>query len=126
MAAFIPRPLTLVLVSPDPRTLRIAVRGDLDYATHKELMDAAATALADPQELSDLRIDCAELRVCDSSGLSALLMIRRRASDAGVRLHLDQRGPALERILTVTGTLEHLTGESAPRHHSGRGTTGQD
>ncbi|WP_336209028.1 STAS domain-containing protein [Nonomuraea sp. LPB2021202275-12-8] len=126
MTAFVPSPLTLILVSPDPHTLRIAVHGDLDHATHGELMDTAAAALADPQDLRELRIDCAELRVCDSSGLSALLMIHRRATGAGVRLHLDRRGPALDRILTVTGILGHLTGEPLPRHHTGQGSTGQD
>ncbi|MEU0039362.1 MULTISPECIES: hypothetical protein [unclassified Streptomyces] len=45
-------------------------------------------------------------------GRSTLLMIRRLADLAGVRLHRDERPLALERLLDSTGTLHHLT---APR-----------
>ncbi|MFH9500530.1 hypothetical protein [Streptomyces globisporus] len=41
--------------------------------------------------------------------LSALLMIGRRTTVAGVRLHLDDRPAYLDRILELTGTLDYLT-----------------
>ena len=45
-------------------------------------------------------------------------MIRRRAATAGVYLALDDRGPALDRLLRVTNTLAHLTGAvAAQREH---------
>ncbi|MEV0387069.1 STAS domain-containing protein [Nonomuraea sp. NPDC050643] len=108
MTEYAAAPLTLILVTPEPHVLRIGVHGDLDHATAGELMDAASAAL--DGDLRDLRLDCAGLGVCDSSGLSVLLMIRRRTSAAGIRLHLDRRPPSLDRLLDVSGTFEHLTG----------------
>ncbi|MFF2808321.1 STAS domain-containing protein [Streptomyces sp. NPDC058000] len=61
-----------------------------------------------------LHVDCGGLVLCDSMGLSALLMVHRRTSTLGVRLHLEERPPALDRPLTVTGTPEHLTAPPAP------------
>ncbi|GGU63291.1 hypothetical protein GCM10010274_60030 [Streptomyces lavendofoliae] len=49
----------------------------------------------------------AELSICDSLGLSALLRIERFTS-TGARLHLDNRSPALDRLLALTGTYDHL------------------
>jgi anti-anti-sigma regulatory factor len=121
-------PLTLTTTSPGPHAVSIGVRGDLDHATADELLEAATAVLAagradsgesadsgpgDATGLRDLRLDCSGLGLCDSSGLAALLVIRRRAGAAGVRLHLDHRGTGLDRLLDLTGTLEHLTGEPA-------------
>ncbi|MGE6732696.1 STAS domain-containing protein, partial [Streptomyces sp. NPDC059900] len=48
-----------------------------------------------------------------SMGLSILLMIHRRTTAAGVRLHLDDRPAKLNRLLTLTGTLDHFTAPAA-------------
>ena len=96
---------------PRPGVALVALTGDLDYDTSDELADAADAALqavADPHEL---RLDCAGLGFCDSYGLSALLMLRRRSAAAGIALRLDNRGRALDRLLRITSTWEHLTGE---------------
>ena len=45
----------------------------------------------------------------DPAGLSALLLVHRRTSAAGVDLRLDHRPPQLDRVLDVTGVLDHLT-----------------
>ncbi|GAA3931213.1 STAS domain-containing protein [Actinomadura viridis] len=123
MTGFLPSsPLRLVTTGPDPHTLRVAVHGDLDYSTAGELLTAVAHRLEDQQELRDLHIDCSGMRLCDSSGLSVLLMVRRRADAAAVRLHLDGRGDRLNRMLDITGTLRHLTGEPAEEsQHSDQG-----
>jgi hypothetical protein len=47
--------------------------------------------------------------------LSALLAVHRRTSAAGARLHLDNRPLHLERILQITGVLDHLTATPAPQ-----------
>ncbi|BBF99426.1 MULTISPECIES: STAS domain-containing protein [Pseudonocardia] len=96
---------------PRPGVVRVALSGDLDYETSDELAataDAALQAAVDPHEL---RLDCSELGFCDSYGLAALLMLRRRTAAAGIALHLDHRGNALDRLLHMTSTWEHLTGE---------------
>ncbi|GAA2267102.1 STAS domain-containing protein [Nonomuraea roseoviolacea subsp. roseoviolacea] len=124
MSGFAPEPLELALETPEPGTLRVALRGDLDHTTADELLDAvhAALAVADPPR--EVRLDAAELRLCDSRGLSALLLVRRRADETGARLRLDNRGPALQRLLDVTGTLDHLTGEPAPGRPAGESAAG--
>lgn len=106
-------PLTLTTTARGGHAVGIDVRGDLDHATAGELLEAA-TAVLGTAALRDLHLDCAGLGLCDSSGLAALLVIRRRAGEAGVRLHLDHRGAGLDRLLDLTGTLEHLTGDPAP------------
>ncbi|AJE83758.1 MULTISPECIES: STAS domain-containing protein [Streptomyces] len=94
-----------------PRHVRLSVTGELDYETADELLAEARGLLAGHPELTTLRLDFASLDSCDSMGLSALLMVHRECTAARVRLHLDERPPAFERLLRVTGTLAHLTGE---------------
>ncbi|MET9605972.1 STAS domain-containing protein [Streptomyces sp. NPDC006512] len=94
-------------------TVRLELRGDLDHHCADVLLDAVTRVLAERTRLRDLHLHCAELAAVDSSGLSTLLMIRRRTGAAGVRLHLDDRPVRLDRILEVTGTLEHLTAADA-------------
>ncbi len=94
------------------RSARLHVAGDLDYVTTRGVVEAASRLLVEQPELRDLHLDCSGLTFCDSAGLSGLLQIRHRTSLAGVQLHLDARPPHLERILTITGTLEHLTATS--------------
>ncbi|MFC8123982.1 STAS domain-containing protein [Streptomyces sp. NPDC057302] len=90
-------------------TVRIEVHGDLDHENADSLLEAATTKLAEHPRLVALHLHCAGLGVVDSMGLSVLLMIHRKTSEAGVRLHLDDRSARLERLLTLTGILEHLT-----------------
>ena len=87
--------------------------GDLDYVTTAAVVETVSRLLAEQSALRHLRLNCAELTFCDSAGLSGLLQIHRRTSSAGVQLHLDDRPPHLERILQITGTLEHLTAPCA-------------
>ncbi|MFF9125342.1 STAS domain-containing protein [Streptomyces sp. NPDC014889] len=91
----------------------VHVEGDLDYLTRRELLDAVTVVLtrrhAARHPVVDIRLDFSRLQSVDSSGLSALLQIRRLADEAGVALHLDERPAVLERLLDMTGTLELLT-----------------
>ena len=84
-----------------------------DFETCDELMKCVEQHLAHRRTaeggLRDLHVDFTGLDCIDSMGLSTLLMIRRRTDAAGVRLHLDERPSGLERLLEITGTLDHLT-----------------
>ena len=84
-------------------TAHLRITGDLDYETGDELVHRATQFLDAHPDLHALRLDCAHLRFCDSSGLSALLMIHRTTAAGNVVLHLDDPPPFLERILTTTG-----------------------
>lgn len=103
-------------VEAEATDLVVRIAGDLDYETCDELMrtvdqNITVRHTAEGRPLA-LHIDFAGLQGIDSMGLSALLMIRRHTDAAGMSLHLDERPPHLERLLEITGTLDHLT---APR-----------
>ncbi|MFC5746363.1 STAS domain-containing protein [Actinomadura rugatobispora] len=106
-------PLRLVTGTAGGRTLRVEIHGELDYATAGVLVAAVDEALAEHPGLDALDLNCSGLGLCDSSGLAALLMAHRRASARSVRLRLTARSARLDRLLDLTGTLRHLTGETA-------------
>lgn len=89
--------------------VRIELEGDLDHETADFLVDEVTARIAAVPGLRDLHLQCGGLGTIDSMGLSALLMISRRTTAAGVRLHLEDRPANLDRILQLTGTLDHLT-----------------
>ncbi|MFE9466764.1 STAS domain-containing protein [Streptomyces virginiae] len=93
--------------------VRVELSGDLDHRHADLLVEAVDQVLAAHPALRDLRLDCAGLSAVDSSGLSALLMVRRRTDKAGAGLHLDGRTVQLDRLLEITCTLEYLTAPSA-------------
>ncbi|MEV6565689.1 STAS domain-containing protein [Streptomyces kronopolitis] len=100
----------LQLITVDTQDdMRIEIHGDLDHTSADLVVEEVTSQLAGRPALTDLRLDCADLGTVDSMGLSALLMIGRRTTAAGVRLHLDDRPATLDRILNLTGTLEYLT-----------------
>ncbi|WP_411135875.1 STAS domain-containing protein [Streptomyces sp. C10] len=97
------------IATPDRYTAHLHLSGDLDHTTADELFTLAVRQIAAQPGLRDLHLNCAQVRACDPMGLSVLLALHRRTSAAGIHLHLDDRPPALDRLLTVTGTLGPLT-----------------
>ncbi|MER5884135.1 STAS domain-containing protein [Streptomyces sp. NPDC001941] len=96
----------------------IRVTGDLEYGVSDELVELVREELVPPAGRSgprELRVDCGATRFVDSMGLSALLMLRRIADDAGVRLVLEHFPDALLRLMDMTGTLQYLTGTESAR-----------
>lgn len=108
MSAPSPPPLTLT-TETGPGTLCVQVSGVLDYDTAEQLIQVVRSRLDSSAALRHLHLDFGALTLCDSMGLSALLMVHRHATQLGVQLHLDRRPGFLERILNITGTLRHLT-----------------
>ncbi|MEU1470574.1 STAS domain-containing protein [Streptomyces sp. NPDC005761] len=90
-------------------SIRIEIHGDLDHTGADLLIEEVTAQLAGRTALADLHLQCADLGAVDSMGLSALLMIGRRTTAAGVRLHLDDRPAKLDRLLDLTGTRTYLT-----------------
>jgi len=93
-------------------TLRVA--GELDYDTDGTFAGITGAALDEHRGVGTVLLDCAELRCVDSMGLSALLTLHRRLDRDGLTLRVTGRSPRLDRLLTVTGTFEHLVGEAEP------------
>ncbi|MFE7096819.1 STAS domain-containing protein [Streptomyces erythrochromogenes] len=117
-------PLGLTYTSSH-EAVRVELSGDLDHLHADRLIEAVDRLLAVHPGLRDLRLDCAGLSSVDSSGLAALLMVRRLADKAGAGLHIDGRTVQLNRILEITGTLDYLTAPGAgtqPRRRTGAGS----
>lgn len=91
------------------RSARITVTGDVDFGHAARLLNTASDLLTAHPGVQDLHLDFTGLTFLDSTGLSALLQMHRHASELGVRLHLDNRPAHLDRVLDITGLLEHLT-----------------
>ncbi|MEA5361565.1 STAS domain-containing protein [Amycolatopsis sp., V23-08] len=104
--------LTCTWTSPQAGTAQVVIEGELEYTTAAQLPRLVGDRLADAPGVEDVRLDCDGLEFCDSSGLSALLRVHALVTDAGRRLHLDNRRPALDRLLALTGTFTYLTGEA--------------
>ncbi|MFG2976890.1 STAS domain-containing protein [Streptomyces sp. NPDC048331] len=107
-------------------TLLVELRGDLDHRHADLFVETVGRALTGHRRPRTVRLDCAGLTTVDPSGLSALLMVRRRTDEAGAVLHLDGRPPQLERLLEQTGTLAHFTahpGSRTPRTAPGEDPT---
>ncbi|MGW2620065.1 STAS domain-containing protein [Streptomyces sp. NPDC001500] len=130
MTRYEPTEFSVTVRAADARTLRVAVRGDLDYETSDEFALAMYDALREHAEehgptLRDLHLDWAELNAFDSSGLSVLLGVRRRAQSAGVSLHLQHQPDFLARMLHVTGVADYLTQRAHPGEASASPAVGE-
>ncbi|MCP9999480.1 STAS domain-containing protein [Streptomyces sudanensis] len=97
-------------VTDGGRELCLALAGDLDYDTAEGLTHAVREYLAEHPAPDVLSVDCARLAFCDSTGLAALLMVRRLTAGTGTALHLRDRPALLDRLLEQTGTFDHLVG----------------
>ncbi|WP_432072576.1 STAS domain-containing protein [Streptomyces wuyuanensis] len=113
-------PFALTARATGPRAFRLLVSGALDHQSADELTSGTERLLARRPAPTDLHLDFGRLTLCDSMGLSALLMIHRRAAEAGARLHLDRRPFFLDRLLALTCTLDHLTAPPASERRQAR------
>lgn len=92
--------LTIEATRLDAGHVRLRLTGDLDFDTAPELTAAAADLHGD-----EVLIDLSGVSICDSSGLSALLVVQRNARV----MHLTGVSPQLQRMLDRTGLAELLT-----------------
>ena len=83
----------------------LVVRGDLDVAVGVEFVDAVDNVLAGDGSTVEVTIDLGEVDFIDSSGLRALLQLRQTY---GERVQVGAISPAVQRLLELTGTLEHF------------------
>lgn len=88
---------------------RLVLAGNVVNPNADELLRAVTEFLAEHPRLRELRLDCAELGICDSRGLSVLLTLRRRTEALGIDLRIVNRPAILDRLLMRTGTAEYLS-----------------
>ncbi|MEU8073054.1 MULTISPECIES: STAS domain-containing protein [unclassified Micromonospora] len=82
---------------------RVRLAGELDFDTAPELVDAVAHLRREGHQ--ELELDFAGVDLCDSSGLSALVVIHRAGTGAIRLLHLN---PQIKHLLDRTGLAELL------------------
>ena len=95
-------------ITTGPKSASVRITGDLDYEIIDDLVEVVSQLLTRQRGLSDLHLDFGETTFLDSAALSGLLLLHRRATQAGVVLHLDHRPPFLDRVLQVTGLFGHF------------------
>ncbi|MFF5785640.1 STAS domain-containing protein [Streptomyces sp. NPDC012693] len=103
-----PDHLRLTTVDAEDR-VRIELHGDLDFDNADLLLSEVTALVSGRPHLNDLHLHFGGVGMVDSMGLSVLLMIGRRTAAAGVRLHLEDRPTALDRLLHRTGTSVYFT-----------------
>ncbi|WP_069174514.1 STAS domain-containing protein [Streptomyces griseus] len=114
MTDFPSSPFTLT-AEAGPQTVRLRLAGDLDYDTSERLVERAVGCLAADPGPRELLLDCSRLRLCDSMGISALLMVHRATSSRGVGLRLESPPDFLRRILEITGIRELFGSDATGR-----------
>ncbi len=107
-------PCLTVDTHPDGDRMAVTVAGDLDIDTEQALHNALRDALR--HSVSGVDLDLSRVDFCDCSGLNVLLSVRRRALEDAKTLLLRATCPAVDRLLTLTGTrsLFVLAGTTAP------------
>lgn len=105
-----PAPLLTIEVSrPAPGRARLRLAGELDFDTAPELVEAADRLRRDG--CTELEIDLGGVTLCDSSGLSALVVIHRNGAGP---IRLIGTSGQLQQLLDRTGLAEVL----ATTHHT--------
>ena len=83
----------------------VSVRGELDLATADRLWTELEPLLA-PQSV--VVLDATEITFLDSSGLRVLLQASNRATTGGAAFRLVAPQHAVQRVLALAGTGDHL------------------
>jgi anti-anti-sigma factor len=91
----------------------LVVRGDLDVAVGVEFVNAVEEVLVRDGSIAEVVIELGEVDFIDSSGLRALLQLRHTY---GERVQVGTISPAVQRLLELTGTLEHFRLGGTDRH----------
>lgn len=83
----------------------LVLRGELDIDTRFMLRDVAMEQLAVPG-VTKLQIDLGDVTFLDSSGVSALVDLRKEANGRGVELTIPAVSRPAARILSIVGLAE--------------------
>ncbi|WP_300682942.1 STAS domain-containing protein [Nocardioides sp.] len=84
--------------------VRLVVTGDLDLATAPRLTEVARAAVSSPGDI--VTLDLSGVTFLDSTGLGALLDLRKKVVGAGGRVQVAAQSPAVARVLDLAGLTE--------------------
>ena len=94
-------PETSFPVTERPGQAVVATPDEIDLRNADAFRAALDTAVAGNQPV--VVVDMSGTEFCDSTGLNVLVRAQKQADADGRQLRLVVRGPALQRILTVSG-----------------------
>lgn len=97
---------------PEPRTLGLAMVGELDMARDTELLKLVVTL--DPAPGTAVDVDMSEVTFVDSSGLRGLVAAHDYLDGRGCRLRLMSPRPQLVKVINLVGFDEILTVVAPP------------
>lgn len=83
----------------------LVLHGELDMETRFSLHEVAVEQLTAPG-LTKLRMDLGDVTFLDSSGVSALVELRKEANDRGIEMEISSVSRPAARILTIVGLAE--------------------
>jgi anti-sigma B factor antagonist len=97
-------------VTTEGDTIMATLAGELDLTAREAVVEALFQSLSQ-DAVSRLVVDMSGVTFCDSSGLGALLDVRRAAADAGVAMVLRAVSRQVARLLDLTDADGWLTRE---------------
>ncbi len=83
----------------------LVLHGELDLGNESQLRNVVTEQLT-AHDLTKLRLDLADITFLDSSGVSALLDIRKQASNRGIDVEIVAVSHRAARVLTIIGLAE--------------------
>jgi anti-sigma B factor antagonist len=99
-------------ISTDPPVvLTVRLSGELDLAARPVVTEQVGGALAENADVERVTVDLGDVKFCDSSGLGALLDIRRAAEKRGATIVLRAPSVGVARVLDIAGIDEILPRE---------------
>ncbi|MGH9229148.1 MAG: STAS domain-containing protein [Acidimicrobiales bacterium] len=91
-------------ISDDPPTiLTVRLSGELDLTARPVVTEQVTAALVEDGDIERVVVDLAGVKFCDSSGLGALLDIRRVAEGVGAGVVLRSPSVGVARVLDIAG-----------------------
>lgn len=93
-------------VAEDGDTVIVTLAGELDLAWAADVRRAFDAACG--STLPAVRVDLGPLRFVDSTGLRELVILHQALAQAGRSLTFTPGGPAVQRVLEVSGLLDVL------------------
>ncbi len=96
-----------VVVETEPPLARVRITGEVDVSTSPRVQEAIEAAIARGGVLRVV-VDLSAVTFLDSSGMTALVIGRRRAQEQNVSLTVDNMGRQVRRVLELAGLLAFL------------------
>jgi anti-sigma B factor antagonist len=91
------------ILADRPRTLTVRLSGELDLAARPVVTERVTGALVKNADIERVAVVLGGVRFCDSSGVGALLDIRRAADRSGATVALSAPSAGVARVLDIAG-----------------------